>query len=101
MATLLELAEAQGVADNSVILPGVRINTTIRELYNNVFYGLYYIIKGRSIWRIKYTPTRGFYTIKEYTKPAGGVPLATPKHYYFMTPDEAHRLAPSAKLSLM
>lgn len=101
MSTLLELAEAQKIADDIIKLPGAGIHTTIRELYNNLYAGLYYIIRGRSIWRVKYTPARGFYSVREYVKPAGGVPLAKPGHYHVMTPSEAHALAPSAKLSLL
>lgn len=101
MSTILELAEAQGIADNIIKLPGAGIHTTIRELYNNLYAGLYYIIKGRSIWRVKYTPARGFYSVREYVKPAGGVPLAKTGYYNVMTPSEAHELVPSAKLSLI
>lgn len=101
MCTILDLAEAQGIADDIIKLPGAGIHTTIRELYNNLFYGLHYIIKGRSIWRVKYTPARGFYSVREYVKPAGGVPLANPGCYHVMTASEAHELAPSAKLSLL
>lgn len=101
MGTLLELAEAQGIADDVVKLPGAGIYTTIRELYNNLYAGLYYIIRARSIWRVFYTPARGFYSVREYVKPAGGVPLAKPGHYHVMTAREAHELAPSAKLSLL
>lgn len=100
MSTVLELAEAQGIADDIIRLPGAGIHTTIRELCQNAYGGLYYIIKGRSIWRVSYTPARGFYSVREYVKPAGGVPLALPGHYHVMSPAEAQRLAPSAKLSL-
>lgn len=101
MSTLLEQAEAQGIADNVIKLPGAGIHTTIRELYSNLSAGLYYIIRGRSIWRVKYTPARGFYSVREYVKPAGGVPLAKPGRYHVMSAKEAHELAPSAKLSLL
>ena len=80
---ILELAEAQGCADDSVKLPGAGIYTTIRELYEKASDGLGYIIKGRSVWAVCYTPQKGFYSRRLYTKPAGGVPLALPGRYHW------------------
>lgn len=73
-------------------LPGAGIYTTFNEILDHGENDESYLIKGRSVYMICYTPRRGFYAHKMATKPAGGVGLTNPGFYQWADKNLAHKM---------
>lgn len=73
-------------------LPTARIDVTMNEIIDHAERDESYIIKGRTVYMICYTPSKGFYAHKMATKPAGGVALTNRGYYHWADKELAHKM---------
>ena len=73
-------------------LPNAHIQVNINNILEHAENNETYLIKGRSVYMICYTPLRGFYAHKMATKPAGGVPLTNRGYYHWADKELAHKM---------
>ena len=76
-------------------LPNARIQVNMNDILEHAENNETYLIKGRSVYMICYTPSRGFYAHKMATKPAGGVPLTNRGYYQWANKELAHKMIKS------
>ena len=72
-------------------LPNARIQVNMNNILEHAENNETYLIKGRSVYMLCYTPSRGFYAHKMATKPAG-IPLTNRGYYQWADKELAHKM---------